>query len=185
MNRNATLFLRALVCAALCAPAGAFAQYFISLNVTPTDVATCDTGVVTLPVSGTLTGNLPNSANNTYEAISLNGGAPAVSFDTAPFPSPFTVPVSFEVASTPSSTSPPYTIVAEVFPAQNGVPTGQGVRLTGVCGVSSASLTIETGILAQAPVPVPALPRPLLAALGALLALAGMLLLRRRRRDGG
>jgi len=184
MHRNATLFLRALVCAALCAPAAAFAQYFISFNVTPTGVATCDTGGVTQPVSGTVTGNLPNSANNTYEAISLNGGAPAVLFQTAPFPSPFTLPVGDVTAPTPSPTSPPYTIVAEEFPAQNGVPTGQGVRITGVCGASSASLTIEQGIQAPAPAAVPALSLPLLAALGALLALAGVLLLRRRR-DGG
>ncbi len=169
-----------VIAAAMSAPSIAFAQFSISLTFTGTAPATCDPSGVSQAGTGLETLNLPNNSANAYFSASENGGPPQVNFQTipGPFPQSFPAPGGFTIPSFTPLT-PPYTIVETAFPAQNGVPIGTGVRVTAVCGVSSASITIEDGVPATI-TEVPALSTPTLAALAVMLALAGAALLRRR-----
>jgi hypothetical protein len=163
---------------AVTAPASA--QFFIRVDVTSFGPVTCTSTGASASGTGTLAWNVPNTIPNEIGIFSLNGGPTNAAFDTLSPPSDsqtgtLTVSLSLLVA-----TPPPYTLTAEFFPLVNGQAAGQGVRVTTVCPAGGPG-TMTFKAIAQTPASIPAVPPEGLALLSALLALAAVVRLRRRR----
>ncbi|MEO8487057.1 MAG: hypothetical protein ABI585_12060 [Betaproteobacteria bacterium] len=98
-------------------------------------------------------------------------------------PTPTTTPFTTIALGLPAPVAAPYTVEAFVFPAQNGTPVGAGIRALGTCAIDGSGTLSIQAISANASVPVPLLPLGGgLAAMSALLAIAGAFATRRRRR---
>lgn len=161
-----------LACAAL--PGIAQAQYYYTVNVTQTGPATCGPAFISVPATGTVSINLPNTPNNAYIRYTITGDGPVSGFESAPGPFPateaITDPLKFLL---PSAHAQPYTIEQTVQPASNGVLTGTGARIRATCNAdNTATFAVQNGLSAD-PVQVPLLPPAGLALLAALLALLG------------
>lgn len=178
--------LLAIACIAGGMPVAALAQYYVDLQLVATGPGTCGSAGVSVPVIGAVTLNLPDTPNNVFETRLLRGGRRVFESKTIAGPFPQVTANDGTIGfSSPSDTSPPYTLIVTDFPAQDGEIIGSGTRVTADCSVDGvATVTFNDGI--PAPVAkamaVPALPRMWLAVLAALLALAAAVAIRTSRR---
>jgi hypothetical protein len=151
-------------------------SFFVTYNTL--SVASCDS----THIQGTVNASyvLPATANNLSAFVSLNGGPVIATFYTQNPPT-FTGPYTFFYPI--PGTSQPYTISANVLPAQNGSPTGAGVSATYVCNVDgSVSSVFAPAVAPSAALNVPTLSAVGLAALALLLGIGTALV--RRRHNG-
>jgi hypothetical protein len=168
-------------------PGAASAQYMVEFALTQTGPATCGGTSIEVPVSGTVTYNLPLTADNLIGTFKLDGVVVTQGIQTVPGPFPnVQVIVGATLPLGIGGLRPqPYTYEQTQFPASNGVPVGTGLRITGICNAdNTASVTFVNGIPTAATA-VPLLGPPLLAALGALLVLSAGAIRGRRRQLGG
>jgi hypothetical protein len=131
-------------------------------------------------LQGTVTAsyNLPVGSNNLYTALSINSAAPVEASFTINPPAatnnalPFLYPIP--------TTTPPYTISAIVFPAQNGSPVGSGASARYTCNVDG-TVSAEFGPGASGGgAAIPTLSQWGMIGLAMLLALVSWVQLRRR-----
>lgn len=180
MRRSNWLRLAFVAALAIAFSATASAQFFIRATIDSIDPFVCSVNGFNTTAAGTLSFHLPNPPDNQISTLFLNGSLETTEFSSV---SPPDNSVSGNITVSVSLLAPtplPYTIRAEVFPAQGGNPVGQGLRLLANCPASGPGTLVFQNVGGVAPAVPTAMPEGL-AVMSVLLALSGLLLARRRR----
>lgn len=184
--RQSTLPAVVVAAALACGLSGvASAQFFLDLTIDSMSPVTCTTAGLSANGTGTSSYNLPPPPDNEIATLLVNGVTDLVGFNTVSPPSGTnTGPLSISIIFN-SSHPLPYVATFELLPALGGKAVGRGVRGVANCPAGGPGTIAFSSIAAPRASAVPALSGASLAWLGALLALAGTLGLRRRRARSG